>query len=177
MPQITDCAYPVRPRIGGHFEAPDKAAKPLLTAIGQAIWAVTALEHSLLLGLVRLFLERQVELRRTRSPRFEGLPAGPLLKELRRMQLPFELDERISDAIVRRNDLLHHPIEGDLSHAQCGDRRDRARLLTPPRRGPRPSRPANEVSPTLSVASLPAAKRARVGPQRSGAGGGSAGCL
>lgn len=111
MPESKDSADPQRPRVTGWFEEPDDGSKPLLTAIGQAVWAAAALEHSLLLELLRLFVERQGELPSDAIARLERLPAGPLLKELRRMELPDDLDERIGDAIARRNNLFHHPME------------------------------------------------------------------
>jgi len=111
MPETTDAADPKRPRVTGWLEEPDASSKPLLSAIGQAVWAAAGLEQSLLLELLRLFVERQGELPADAITRFERLPAGPLLKELRRMELPGDLDERIGDAIARRNNLFHHPME------------------------------------------------------------------
>jgi hypothetical protein len=114
MPESKDGADPQRPRVTGWFDEPDEASKPLLTALGRVVWAAAALEHSLLVELLRLFLERQVELPTDAVARLEGLPAGPLLKELRRMELPDDLDERIGDAITRRNSIFHHPMENAL---------------------------------------------------------------
>ncbi len=111
MPETSDGADPKRPRVTGWFEEPDKASKPLLAAIGRAVWGAAALEQSLLLELLRLHVERKGELPAEAIARFERLPAGPLLKELRRLDLPGDLDERIGDAIHRRNNLIHHAIE------------------------------------------------------------------
>jgi hypothetical protein len=112
MPEARDDAEePERPRVAGWFEEPDEASAPLLTAVGRVVWAAAALEHSLLLELLRLYLERQGELPARAIARFERLPAGPLLTELRRMDLPGDLAERIGSAVARRNALIHHPIE------------------------------------------------------------------
>jgi len=56
-------------------------------------------------------------------------PAGPLHKALRGLGLPEELDQRIADAIHRRNQIVHHMTEdprgGDGDGHRGGDGRGR----------------------------------------------------
>jgi hypothetical protein len=101
-----------RLRVTGWFVEPDEKSAPLLLAMGQVVWGAAALEKSLLLELARLRAERDGQFPAEQElSRLEHLPAGPLLKELRKLDLPGGLDERIGDAIDRRNQLFHHPVE------------------------------------------------------------------
>jgi hypothetical protein len=101
-----------RPRVTGWFEEPDEAAAPLLRAMGRLVWGAAALEKALMLELARLRAEREARLPAEQElSRLEHLPARPLLNELRKLDLPGDLDQRISDAIDRRNQLVHHPTE------------------------------------------------------------------
>lgn len=102
-----------RPRVTGYFIEPDEEATPLLVAMGRAVWAAAGLEKGLLLEIARLRAERE-----GLSPEFgdmlsrlENLPAGALHKALRALDLPKDLDVRIADAIDRRNQIVHHPVE------------------------------------------------------------------
>ena len=97
----------------GHFIESDGDVEPLLRAIGRAVWGIGGLEKSLLLEYARLAVERDglsPELGEELT-RLEGLPSGAVLNEVRKFDLPGDLDGRISDAIARRNRLLHHQFE------------------------------------------------------------------
>jgi hypothetical protein len=107
-----------RPRVIASLVEPDPSATPLLLAVGHAIVAAAGLEKALQLELTRLLIERN-----THNPdtalstisqdlsRLDNLTAGQLLRELRTLDLPPDLVERISDAIDRRNRLVHHTYE------------------------------------------------------------------
>jgi hypothetical protein len=104
---------PSRPRVTGYFTEPDEEAAPLLQAIGRSVWAIGALEKTLLLEFARLQAESAglgPQVGREMS-RLERLPAGVLRKELQKFDLPGDLDERIGSAIQRRNGLIHHHFE------------------------------------------------------------------
>lgn len=104
---------PSRPRVTGYFTEPDEKAAPLLHAVGRAVWAIGALEKTLLLEYARLQAESAglgPEVERELS-RLERLSAGALRKELQKFDLPGDLDERIGSAIQRRNRLIHHHFE------------------------------------------------------------------
>jgi hypothetical protein len=101
-----------RPRVTGWFVEPDEKAVPLLHAMGLVIWAAQALEKSLLLELARLRAERDGQFPpEPELSKLEYLTAGPLLDQLRKLDLPGDLAERISDAIDRRNQLMHRAFE------------------------------------------------------------------
>jgi hypothetical protein len=102
-----------RPRVTGYFLEPDEESRPLLVAIGRAVMGAAALEKVLLLEIARVRAESEgltPELGDELS-RLEGLSAGVLHKTLRALELPDDLDARIADAIKRRNQLVHHPME------------------------------------------------------------------
>lgn len=107
-----------RPRASGWFDDPDEKMAPLLVAVGRVVFAVAALERALQLELIRLRYARLVAEKPDPAraigkevARIERLPAGGLLKELGKLGLPTELRDRIDNAITRRNDLVHRPLD------------------------------------------------------------------
>jgi hypothetical protein len=124
-----DPAGDPRPRATGSFVEPDETAGPLLMAIGRAVFAAAGLEKTLQLEIARLLSVRHAAEDATPSPtlgqelsRLENLTAGQLLRELRDLNLPADLDKRISDAIERRNQLVHRTFEDpELAKAASSD--------------------------------------------------------
>jgi hypothetical protein len=117
-----------RPRVTGFFVEPDEAGTPLAIAIGRAVVAAAALEKTLQLELARLLYiehagsgtEPDSTLAHDLS-RLDNFTAGRLLKELRRLGLPTDLDKRIGDAVRRRNDVVHRTFEDpELARATTG---------------------------------------------------------
>ncbi|MHB1808124.1 MAG: hypothetical protein ACYCU0_02365 [Solirubrobacteraceae bacterium] len=109
---VTD-HFPPRPHVIAWFLEPDDEHVPLLTALGRAIVGAAVLEKFLLLELVRLRGENEglTEELAADVEGLERLTAGGLLKQLRKLGLPSDLDVRIADAIDRRNQLVHHLME------------------------------------------------------------------
>ncbi|HVQ59577.1 MAG TPA: mismatch-specific DNA-glycosylase [Solirubrobacterales bacterium] len=107
-----------RPRVTAYFAEPDEQAGPLLTALGHVVLAAASLENGLRLELAQVLfaahatkdgiegktLGDQVE-------ELQHLTAGQLLHRLREQGLPEDLEQRIDDAITRRNRLVHHLFE------------------------------------------------------------------
>jgi hypothetical protein len=57
--------------------------------------------------------------------RLEGLTAGQRLRKLRKLELSPDLDQRIGDAIERRNHIVHHLVEDpQVVKAMSGDGQD-----------------------------------------------------
>jgi hypothetical protein len=106
-----------RPRVSGSYDEPDPSATAASAAIGQAVLAVAALEKCLELELLRLVAaqagaeENLGPLLEARLASMSRMTAGQLLREVRRLGLPSDLDDRISAVITRRNDLVHHMYE------------------------------------------------------------------
>jgi TDG/mug DNA glycosylase family protein len=107
-----------RPLIAAYFADPDEAATLFLTALGQAIVAAAALEGNLRLELTRLLFAAQTGQEASggktlgeQVAELENLTAGRLLSRLRERGLPDELERRISDAISRRNRMVHRLFE------------------------------------------------------------------
>lgn len=107
-----------RPRVVGSFVEPDESDRPLLLAIGKVVVAVAGLEKAMQLELTRLLCEQHI--RRTeasasvlerRFSQLNKLSGGELLKQLRALDLPSHLCDRIDDAVHRRNKLVHHMYE------------------------------------------------------------------
>lgn len=107
---------------------PDEEGAPLSVAIGRAVVGAAALEAALTLEAARLLHAEHARsgddtdstLPKELS-RLDKLPAGELLKRLRKLGLPGELDKRIDDVIRRRNDLVHRPFEDpELARAVAG---------------------------------------------------------
>jgi hypothetical protein len=115
-----------------YFDGPDEDGAPLFLAIGRAVLAVSTLEKMLLLEIARLLVERNPGAGIVPSDgldqelaRLEGLTAGLLLRELRRLDLSVDLDERIGDVIDRRNEIVHHLMEDpQVVRAMSGDGMD-----------------------------------------------------
>jgi hypothetical protein len=106
-----------RPRVTGTFVEPDEEGAHLFLAIGRAVVGASALEAALRVEAARLLYTSAVtdpagastlgqELRQ-----LDKLPAGGLRTVLQRLGVPEDLDQRIKDAIDRRNDLVHRPFE------------------------------------------------------------------
>ncbi len=111
-----------RPRVTGWFVDEDEQGRPLLLAMGRVVTGVAALEGHLKLELARFMSERAIaegmandeERRRkldTELAGLDALTAGDLRRELQKFGLPSDLDERIDDAIKRRNRFVHHLME------------------------------------------------------------------
>lgn len=107
-----------RPSVAAYFAEPDEPAIPLLTALGQVIVAVAALEGNLRLELARLLFAAHAGQEVTgdkalgkQVAELETLTAGRLLGRLREQGLPEDLERRIDDVISRRNRLVHHLFE------------------------------------------------------------------
>lgn len=108
-----------RPRVTATFGDREDPASPLLCSLGPVIFAVAALEKSLQLELSRLRLIQRATMRqraglslRQQLHAMDGMTAGRLLSELRKLRLPEELDRRIA-AVVRRRNTLVHQLHGD----------------------------------------------------------------
>lgn len=102
-----------RQSITGYWIEPDEKTSPLLVALGQLLISATGLEKGLLIEIARLRAEDEglsEELGRELS-RLERLPAGALRDELRKFELPDDLNVRIADAIDGRNHVVHHLME------------------------------------------------------------------
>ena len=100
------------PEITGYMDEPDARSEPLLRAMGQLVWAAAALEKVLLLVIALLRVERDGAFPSAKElARLERAPAGVLFGELQKLDLPADLDQRIADAIDRRNRVIHRPIE------------------------------------------------------------------
>jgi hypothetical protein len=104
-----------RPRVQGSFVDPDEDGLGLLVAIGRAVVAAAGLEKALQLELARaLYDGHAIEPNPTLGAdltQSDNLTAGQLLRKLRDLDLPADLDSRIGDAIERRNRLVHHTFE------------------------------------------------------------------
>lgn len=107
-----------RPSIAAYFAELDEPAIPFLTALGQVIVAAAALEGNLRLELARLLFAAQAgqevtggNTLREQVAELETLTAGQLLGRLRERGLPEDLEQRIDDAVSRRNRLVHRPFE------------------------------------------------------------------
>jgi TDG/mug DNA glycosylase family protein len=107
-----------RPSVAAYFAEFDEHATPFLTALGQVIVAVAALEGNLRLELARLLFAAQTGQEASggktlgeQVAELETLAAGQLLRRLRERGLPEDLEQRIDDAVSRRNRLIHHPFE------------------------------------------------------------------
>src|ERR1700733_4649646 len=104
-----------RPRVTASFVEPDESGTALLVAVGQAIIAAAGLEKALQVELVGLLFEEHAT---EANPNLEAqlseadsLTAGQLMRRLKDLNLPRDLDVRIADAIARRNKLVHHTFE------------------------------------------------------------------
>jgi hypothetical protein len=107
-----------RPRTTGYFVEPDERSTPLLIALGHLVWGAAGLEKTLQLELARLHFERAVSAENPESyglekelAGLERLTGGQVRIKLSAFGLPADLDARISDAIDRRNALVHRPME------------------------------------------------------------------
>lgn len=106
-----------RPRVTGSFVEANDPGIPVLIAIGRAVAAAAGLEMNLRLEATRLLLvtgagdtDGDGGLREELA-RLEELTAGQLLKRMRDLDLPEDLDKRIASAIERRNALVHHTFD------------------------------------------------------------------
>jgi hypothetical protein len=104
---------PAPPEVVASFTEPHENAGPLLLALGRAILAANVLEIGLL-AVIAALRGGQEGL----SPQLDddlaelaGRSAGHRHGALRDLGLPGELDQRIDDAIKRRNRLVHHTVE------------------------------------------------------------------
>jgi hypothetical protein len=104
-----------RLRVTGRLDEPDEEAARLFIAVGRAVFMVAGLEHNLRLEITRLLVERNSATGVPQSlkvdrelTRIGELTGGQLLRELRQLDLPAGLDERLGDAINRRNEIVHH---------------------------------------------------------------------
>lgn len=121
-----------RPRVTARLDEPDEGAARLFVAVGRTVLAVAGLEQNLRLEITRLLIERNSAADVAQSAeldkelaRIGELTGGQLLRELRRLDLSVDLDERIGDAIDRRNEIVHHLIEDpDVIGALAGDGMD-----------------------------------------------------
>lgn len=107
-----------RPRVTAYFAEPDDKAAPLLQAIGQAVFAVASLENNLRLEIAHLLMAQNLAAGidpnqglDSKLASIHNKPGGWLLQELRDLELPADLVERIDDVIHRRNQLVHHLLE------------------------------------------------------------------
>jgi len=107
-----------RPPVTGMFVEPDEEGARLFLAIGRAVVGAGALEAALRVEAARLLYTRAV----TDNPagastlgqelrQLDKLPAGGLRTVLQSLGVPEDLDQRIKDAIDRRNDLVHRAFE------------------------------------------------------------------
>jgi hypothetical protein len=114
-----------RPRASGWFEAADETVAPLMVSLGRLVWAAAVLEKTLHLELARIHYERAEVSGDPAGYRLsdilvatERLTGGQARSQLEVLGLPADLNARIRDAIVRRNALLHRPLEdADLARA------------------------------------------------------------
>lgn len=121
-----------RPRVTAGLDEPDEGAARLFLAVGRAVLAVAGLEQNLRFEIARLLIERNSAASVAQSAeldkelaRIGELTGGQLLRELRRLDLPADLDERLGDAIDRRNEIVHHLIEDpEVIRAMAGDGMD-----------------------------------------------------
>ncbi len=112
-----------RPRVTASFDdEQDGRLDPLFRAIGRVVFAAGGLEKQLLLELAHIRHGRDGQFPDVDElTTLENMPAGYLLKQLRKLDLPDDLCQRISDAINRRNELVHHLIEdADIARAIAG---------------------------------------------------------
>lgn len=107
-----------RPSVAAYLTELDEPAIPLLTALGQVIVAVAALEGNLRLELARLLFAAQTERKVAEGKtvgeqvaELETLTAGRVLGRLREQGFPEDLERRIDEVISRRNRLVHHLFE------------------------------------------------------------------
>jgi hypothetical protein len=98
-----------RPRVTGYF-VEDPEGIPLSVAIGRAVVGAGSLEAALRLEAARLLHAQLaasgVDVDSTlpnELSKLEKLTSGGLLEKLRKLGLPRELDNRIADAVDRRN--------------------------------------------------------------------------
>jgi hypothetical protein len=117
-----------RPRVTGYF-VEDPEGIPLSVAIGRAVVGAGSLEAALRLEAARLLHAQLaasgVDVDSTlpnELSKLEKLTSGGLLEKLRKLGLPRELDNRIADAVDRRNDLVHRTFEDpELARAIGGE--------------------------------------------------------
>jgi hypothetical protein len=113
-----------RPRVTAFFDDAEQDARldPLFRAIGRVVLAAGGLETQLLLELAHIRHDRDGEFPGgPELTKLENMPAGYLLKELQKLGLPDDLSCRISGAIERRNELVHHLMEdADIVRAVAG---------------------------------------------------------
>lgn len=99
--------------VSAYFEAgQDERIDPLLRAIGRLVWCANLLETVLLLLFLQIRDERDGQLPSHEEFAYlEGASAGKRLGLLRRLEIPSDLEERIDNAIERRNRIIHHIFE------------------------------------------------------------------
>ena len=115
-----------RPRVSAQFVS-DEPWERLQAAIGRAVISAAALESSLQLEVARQIWEdvgdpEGTQTRRTKILALGGMTAGQLLRELRALDLPEEVERRIADAIARRNRLVHRMFDGQDAHDASAER-------------------------------------------------------
>jgi len=112
-----------RPEVTASFDNDqDDRLDPVFRAIGRVVLAAGGLEKQMLLELTHVRHGRDGQFPTERElMKLENMPAGYLLKELRKLDLPEDLCLRIDDAIDRRNELVHHLMEDpDIVRAVAG---------------------------------------------------------
>jgi hypothetical protein len=105
--------FPEPPDVVASFTEPHENAQHILLAIGRTVWGATGLERTLLHAVNCLLAEREGLTPKLdqKLSRLEERTAGQLHEELRNFDLPEDLDQRIDDAIKRRNAIMHRMVE------------------------------------------------------------------